>query len=194
MAVMWFTFWKDPSSYVWGTEQREPGWQQDPVRRPGRGPSERPWQPGPGWGLGVERSGQIWGIICKVAQWPRTFWRWDERDGIANDPPLPAPAEKQTGPGCLPACSAPQSPPGLLWGPPAPRAPCMRASQLALIVVTPQGVMGTHSPCPSAPPLPRQGQALTMPLSQPVAWTQCPVSFIASSRGLLGFLACLAYI
>lgn len=116
--------------------------------------------------------------------------------GIANDPPAPRPAEKQTWTLLPPlACSAPCSPPAPLGPATRPRAPGMRASQLALIVVTPQGVMGTHSPCPLRPPLPRQGQALTMPLSQPVAWTQCPCfGSLPAPGGLLGFLACLAYI
>lgn len=78
--------------------------------------------------------------------------------------------------------------PPCLFSPLQPWGPWHAASQLAPIVITPQGVMGTHSPCPLQPPLPRQGQALTMP-PQPASGldTMPLIRFIASSRRPAGF-------
>ena len=167
---------------------------KDPVRKPDSGPGERAWQPGPGLGgaAGWREVGTSGVSFGEHLSGPGLLGGGMRERRIANDP---HPAEKQAL--TLPplASAAPCGPPLPLWGrPPAHRAPGMRASQLVPIVVTPQGVMGTQSPCPLCPPLPRQAQALTMPLSQPVAWTQCPCfGSLPAPGGLLGFLACLAH-
>ena len=65
---------------------------EDPGRLPCNGPGERPWQPGPGWGPRLERSGKIWGgVLGRETQWARAFWRWARERGVADDTHIPPP-------------------------------------------------------------------------------------------------------
>lgn len=63
---------------------------KDPVRKLRHGLGERPWQPGPGWGYEVERSGQMWDVIWRETLWPRAGGGGSKR-GIVNDPHVPPP-------------------------------------------------------------------------------------------------------